>query len=252
MLRFAAVVVCAAFVTLASPAGFAQSLIYSCVATDGTIRIVAANGLCKKNETSLIWNQQGPKGAPGPQGPQGDPGPQGPPGNAGSGGLAWLDAANVVIGPMLTIQGMNAQSAVVLTVAGERVPVALVGAGSYPPFGMLGDAGWARADFVYFAAGCNGTPIGVTTSTIVRIPGFSPSGSAVFHDSLSGRDLLYRTNLLPPAPILPDQLYWIDHWDAQGRHCTQWVPGQAPLAFYTFLPDVIDLSSLYAPPFKVQ
>lgn len=49
--------------------------IHSCVAKDGTIRIVDATTTCKSQETALDWSITGPQG---PQGPQGDPGPQGP------------------------------------------------------------------------------------------------------------------------------------------------------------------------------
>ena len=49
--------------------------IHSCVAKDGTIRIVGATTTCKSQETALDWSITGPQG---PQGPQGDPGPQGP------------------------------------------------------------------------------------------------------------------------------------------------------------------------------
>lgn len=248
MLRFAAVIVFAALATVSSSPGFAQSVIYACVASDGTMRIVATSGACRKNETSLTWNQQGPQGPTGPQGPQGVPG------TAGSGEMVWIDSANAVIGPLLSIQGTDAQYAAVLTISGERVPVAIVGAGSYSALGPLDGASWARPDFVYSAAGCSGTPIGVKTPSVLSIPGFSPLVSAVYHDPFSGRDLLYRWNSgMPPAPVLPGQSFWVDHWDSQGHQCTQFIGGQGPFVYYSLLvSDPLDLSSLYAVPFKVQ
>lgn len=70
------------------------TLIHSCVAKDGTIRIVSATSTCKNNETALDWAIQGPigpigpAGAAGAQGPQGLPGPQGDPGLQGVAGPA--------------------------------------------------------------------------------------------------------------------------------------------------------------------
>jgi len=248
MLRFTAAIVCATLAFIASSDGFAQSVIYACIASDGTMRIVGDSAMCRKSETSLNWNRQGPQGATGPQGVAG---PQGVPGSAGSGGLAWIDANNGAIGPVLAIQGSNAQYAAVLTISNERVPVAIVSAFSY--FGAGDGAVWARADFVYTAAGCNGTPVGVTRPSVLPAPGFSPLIAAVYHETFSGRDLLYRwTSLLPPVPIMPDQSYWVEHWDWQGRQCTQFITGLSPFVFYSVVGDPLDLSSLYTPPFRIQ
>src|SRR5688500_3452835 len=67
-----------------SAPGGDTSLVHSCVAKDGTIRIVTANTTaCKPQETPLDWNIQGPQGLQGPQGAQGPQGPQGPSGVSG-------------------------------------------------------------------------------------------------------------------------------------------------------------------------
>jgi Collagen triple helix repeat (20 copies) len=69
----------------------------ACVAkTTGAVRLIDTSQTgqtpashCLPQETQVSWNQQGPKGDPGPQGPQGDPGPagaQGPPGPQGDPG----------------------------------------------------------------------------------------------------------------------------------------------------------------------
>ena len=55
----------------------------------GQIRIIGALETCRRNETLLTWNLQGPKGDkgdPGVTGPKGDPGPVGPKGDAGIAG----------------------------------------------------------------------------------------------------------------------------------------------------------------------
>jgi hypothetical protein len=81
--------------------------INSCVdMSNGSIRIVWSEAVCKKSETALSWNIMGPKGDPGemgpagpagkdgaagpagPQGPQGEAGPAGPQGPQGEAGLA--------------------------------------------------------------------------------------------------------------------------------------------------------------------
>jgi hypothetical protein len=86
---------------LASGVLIAQSaVVYSCVAKDGTIRIVPNATSCKGQETLLSWNQVGPQGPTGPQGPQGVPGPTGPQGPAGpsSAGPTVLDQAGRYVG----------------------------------------------------------------------------------------------------------------------------------------------------------
>jgi hypothetical protein len=56
-------------------------VIHACVNnSSGTVKIVGATDTCKGNESTLSWNQQGPKGD---QGIQGIQGVQGPPGVSG-------------------------------------------------------------------------------------------------------------------------------------------------------------------------
>jgi hypothetical protein len=66
--------------------------IHACVNnTSGNVRILAANAVCRNNESPIDWNIQGPAG------PQGEPGPtgeQGPPGANGEGISAY---AHVVV-----------------------------------------------------------------------------------------------------------------------------------------------------------
>jgi hypothetical protein len=60
--RFATCIV-AAVAFVAVPSAFAQSpVIYACVASSGSMRIVSATTTCKQNETPLNWNQRGVSG----------------------------------------------------------------------------------------------------------------------------------------------------------------------------------------------
>lgn len=62
----------------ATHAGSDSKTIYACVTKEGSVRIVGSPFDCDRmSETSLEWNQQGPRGDPGPEGPQGQPGPAG-------------------------------------------------------------------------------------------------------------------------------------------------------------------------------
>jgi hypothetical protein len=67
--------------------------IHGCVArSNGSLRVVDSDGLCKQNETALDWNvagARGPTGPPGQTGPTGRAGPtgsQGPTGHTGATG----------------------------------------------------------------------------------------------------------------------------------------------------------------------
>jgi len=56
--------------------------IEACVKKNGVIKLLLTTS-CKKNETPLSWNIEGPKGDTGPQGDSGPVGPQGPMGDVG-------------------------------------------------------------------------------------------------------------------------------------------------------------------------
>lgn len=58
-------------------------VIHACAGPNGQLRVVAAEEPCRKPETRLSWNQQGPAGLPGQNGAQGEPGPRGDPGPPG-------------------------------------------------------------------------------------------------------------------------------------------------------------------------
>lgn len=74
------------------------SQVHSCVARDGTIRIIAATGTCKSQETALDWNitgPAGPAGQDGQQGLQGNQGIQGEPGLRGPSDGYTYDNSNI-------------------------------------------------------------------------------------------------------------------------------------------------------------
>jgi hypothetical protein len=59
-----------------------DGVIHGCIMSSGNLRVIdSATSSCKRNETSLDWNQAGlpgPAGATGPTGPKGDTGPPAP------------------------------------------------------------------------------------------------------------------------------------------------------------------------------
>jgi hypothetical protein len=68
-------------------------VIHGCYSTkNGALRVIDSAAKCANGEVALNWNQQGPRGNPGPTGPQGPKGdagaagPQGAPGPAGAQG----------------------------------------------------------------------------------------------------------------------------------------------------------------------
>lgn len=89
--------------------------IYACVnKSDGTIRIVSSADSCKKSESPLSWNTQGPvgpAGPTGPTGPQGPTGPAGPQGPAGPPGEPGPLDVTVDCGAGETVGGALAQAA---------------------------------------------------------------------------------------------------------------------------------------------
>lgn len=58
----------------------------SCLNPAGKVRIVDSTNECKRQETPLTWNTEGPPGPAGPQGEQGPPGPAGSQGEQGPAG----------------------------------------------------------------------------------------------------------------------------------------------------------------------
>jgi hypothetical protein len=110
-----------------------DGVIHACV-TDGLggggLRAVESADDCKRNETAIAWNREGPAGPAGPQGPRGETGPAGSQGPRGETGPA---------GP----QGPR----------GETGP-----AGPRGPQGAAGPAGSARAFAAVYPAGAEGGP----------------------------------------------------------------------------------------------
>lgn len=96
---------------------FAQggTLIRACVKSDGEVQIIGPGDTCKRNETLLTWNAQGPQGPGGPAGPIGPIGAQGPQGPEGAAGRDGRDGqsagppAAIIMGQMKVdgVQGIN-------------------------------------------------------------------------------------------------------------------------------------------------
>ena len=84
--RAASAGVALVFAATALHAAGPGDVIVACVSASGDLRIANDNYGCRRNETTLTWNVQGPAGAPGPAGAQGLAGPEGPAGRDGRDG----------------------------------------------------------------------------------------------------------------------------------------------------------------------
>lgn len=76
----------------------------------GNLRLVEDSDDCRKNESALEWNVEGPQGPPGPPGP---PGPQGEPGG--------LSGHEVVVKSSITVPPGEEESAIVSCPEGKVV-----------------------------------------------------------------------------------------------------------------------------------
>ena len=92
--------------------GAAAATIYACVPKGGgSVRVVSRHARCRRGETKLSWNSQGPEGPDGPHGPTGTPGATGSVGLQGAPGpgarVATLDTAssNATVQPLFTYGG---------------------------------------------------------------------------------------------------------------------------------------------------
>jgi hypothetical protein len=88
---------------LAMPAGAGAATIYACKKPNGVIRLVGRRTRCRRGQTKLSWNTEGPAGRNGANGANGSNGANGGTGPAGARGPAGafnvVDASGRVIGP---------------------------------------------------------------------------------------------------------------------------------------------------------
>ena len=80
-------------------AGESAQTITACAGPNGQLRLIAAEELCRKSETTLPWNvrgPEGPQGLRGESGPQGAREPQGPEGPQGSKGEPGLQGPPIL------------------------------------------------------------------------------------------------------------------------------------------------------------
>ena len=99
-----------------------NGVIHSCVANDGTLRLVNDATACKRNEFHLQWNQTGPQGIQGIQGIQGVRGPQGPQGPQGpSGPISGLERIQADSDGVSGLHGTPTQTATANCPTGKMV-----------------------------------------------------------------------------------------------------------------------------------
>ncbi len=88
------------------------NVVVACVGPNGELRAVAGADACKRNETTLTWNVQGPAGPAGVAGIPGPPGPAGPEGPAGRDGRDGRDGGSTApptpaVTAQIRIDGVN-------------------------------------------------------------------------------------------------------------------------------------------------
>jgi hypothetical protein len=91
---------------------------YGCLSAQGTLYAVNTDGAetCRRGDSEVTWNSQGPQGLRGEPGPEGSQGPQGalgPEGPAGPQGAAGVSGYEIVNGLPVSIgRGQQAYAAV--------------------------------------------------------------------------------------------------------------------------------------------
>jgi hypothetical protein len=130
-------------IAVAQSGGTSTDVVNGCVAKKtGTLRVLAKGTTkCKKGESALSWNKQGPAGAPGDGGAAGAAGAQGERGPQGERGLAGADGAQGaqgIQGP--TGPGTTKANAVDFSTGGVRLLASVQGLEFYAlcqPNGVL-------------------------------------------------------------------------------------------------------------------
>ena len=83
------------------------AMIQACQKPSGLVRVVDSPDDCRRRETPIAWNIEGPAGPIGPQGAAGPHGPQGEPGPPGAG-----DKCSAYLRPGIDLSGCNFAGAV--------------------------------------------------------------------------------------------------------------------------------------------
>ena len=136
-IAFAIIVPVVGAATWVSASEDRPAAIHGCVDRhNGQVRIVSPQGHCRRSETALDWNVEGPPGAPGPAGTSGpagvngdpgpagpagvngDPGPAGPPGAPGTPGVSGWE---YVVSSAVLLPAGGTRSAVARCPAGKQV-----------------------------------------------------------------------------------------------------------------------------------
>jgi hypothetical protein len=173
----------------------ADGTIRACVAKDGSVRVVTAKGPCKKRETAIAWNRQGPVGEAGLPGERGPAGADGAPGKDGKD----VDAGNHFTKPE--------SDARYLPVAGKAADAEKLDGADSADFARAGDLLFARVASNGATvsgsrpAGVTATPLGINASrvtfgrdvaacsfTAIEADG-SPSGETIAVAAAGGGDV---------------------------------------------------------------
>jgi hypothetical protein len=141
--RVIAAVVAAAVVTAGMAFGTipdAAGVIHACYGKNGgTLRVIDSGvSTCAQNETSLTWNNSGPRGPmglPGPQGVTGSQGPQGPTGPQGPAGPTGPEGPAGPSGLSHAFAAINDAGAFLRNFSDTTVVSLTVPAGTYVIYG---------------------------------------------------------------------------------------------------------------------
>jgi hypothetical protein len=185
---------------LALSARDASSVISACVQIgNGSLRLLSPGDSCKKGESLVQWNSQGPQGPMGPTGPQGQPGPMGPMGPTGSSaptGGTTASGYRIVDSTGTTVGDWQSPNYISLTVSGQIVFTALDLEGqsfatSNPPAVYYADGACATTplmflDMTHYGVVQNGILYYPTGSAVSKSYGSFNFGSGCQHSSGTG------------------------------------------------------------------